>query len=427
MSDLVSATILIVDDTPANLRLLSTMLSKQGYQVRPAPNGTLALRSAQAAPPDLILLDINMPDINGYEVCRLLKSDETTRQVPVIFISALGEIDDKMRAFHVGGVDYITKPFQLEEVLARVKTHLTLRQLQTQLEAANRDLEQRVIERTAELIRLNEAYARFLPREFLGFLGKESVVDIQLGDQVQKGMTVLFSDIRDFTKISEIMGTQDNFNFINRYLQEVSPIIRNHNGFIDKYLGDGIMALFPEKTDNAIQAAIAMQKEVITFNGRYVSEGFPLVRVGIGLHTGGLMLGIIGEEQRLQGTVISDAVNLASRLEGLTTQYGVSIIISQQSLMETNDPNAYQHRFLGQAQVKGKMELVPIYEIFDGDPPSVAKLKSATKAQFEEALQRYLDGDVSGALALFQEVVAQNPLDKAAQFYCRQLAAGLPA
>ena len=132
--------ILVVDDTPANLRLLAQMLSARGYKVRPVPSGTLALDAAHAAPPDLILLDVGMPDMNGYEVCQRLKADESTRDVPVLFISALDDIDSKVQAFTAGGVDYITKPFRVEEVAARVTTHLSLRNLQKQMQAVNSHL-----------------------------------------------------------------------------------------------------------------------------------------------------------------------------------------------------------------------------------------------------------------------------------------------
>ena len=134
------ADILIVDDTPANLRLLAGILTDQGYKIRPASRGRMALLAAQAQPPDLILLDIMMPEMDGYEVCRQLKADEQTRDVPIIFISALDEALDKVTAFSIGAVDYITKPFQVEEVLARVETHLTIRNLQKQLQLANREL-----------------------------------------------------------------------------------------------------------------------------------------------------------------------------------------------------------------------------------------------------------------------------------------------
>jgi sigma-B regulation protein RsbU (phosphoserine phosphatase) len=148
--------ILIVDDTPANLRLLSQILSEQGYHVRPVPDGPLALAAVQAEPPDLILLDIRMPEMDGYEVCRRLKVATQTRDVPIIFISALDATQDKVRAFQAGGVDYVTKPFQAAEVLARVKTHLALRELQVQLQDAN--------ERMArELALAGEIQASFLP------------------------------------------------------------------------------------------------------------------------------------------------------------------------------------------------------------------------------------------------------------------------
>lgn len=136
------AVILVVDDTPANLRLLKQMLSSKGYQVKSAPSGILALKYARATPPDLILLDIRMPDMNGFEVIQELKIHEATREIPVIFISALSDIEDKVKAFKLGGVDYVTKPFQEEEVLIRVETHLRLHKLQRCLEHNNAQLQE---------------------------------------------------------------------------------------------------------------------------------------------------------------------------------------------------------------------------------------------------------------------------------------------
>ena len=149
--------ILIVDDTPANLRLLSQMLAEQGFQVRPVPDGALALAAVQVEPPDLILLDIRMPDMSGYEVCERLKADGRTADIPIIFISALDAVQDKIKAFAAGGVDYVTKPFRIEEVLARVETHLALRRLQKRLQDANRRMER-------ELTLAAEVQAGFMPR-----------------------------------------------------------------------------------------------------------------------------------------------------------------------------------------------------------------------------------------------------------------------
>jgi len=144
-------TILIVDDTPENLRVLLELLKRQGYKVRAVPSGKLALQAASSEPPDLILLDIMMPDMDGYEVCRRLKEDAKLCEIPVVFLSALGDTLDKVRAFDAGGVDYVTKPFQFEEVLARVETHLRLRRLQVQLEEHNRQLRDRVDEQVREI------------------------------------------------------------------------------------------------------------------------------------------------------------------------------------------------------------------------------------------------------------------------------------
>jgi len=156
--------ILVVDDTPANLRLLSKMLNEQGYRVRPVPDGRLALAAAQAKPPDLILLDIRMPDLNGYQVCERLKAESRTKDIPIIFISALDAVQDKVKAFTVGGVDYITKPFHIEEVLARVETHLALRKLQEQLEMANQKMAQ-------ELALAGEVQEGFFPQELPDIAG----------------------------------------------------------------------------------------------------------------------------------------------------------------------------------------------------------------------------------------------------------------
>jgi DNA-binding NtrC family response regulator len=149
--------ILVVDDTPANLRLLTEFLTQHNYHVRPASNGALALKSVAAKTPDLILLDVSMPDMDGYEVCRRLKADEKSSRIPVIFISAFGDTRQKITGFEAGGIDYITKPFEAEEVLARVRTHLRLRQAEAALRSAHDTLELRVQERTAELQSSNQA------------------------------------------------------------------------------------------------------------------------------------------------------------------------------------------------------------------------------------------------------------------------------
>jgi class 3 adenylate cyclase len=273
----------------------------------------------------------------------------------------------------------------------------------------------------AHQIELTKAYSRFVPREILHFLNKQSIIDVQLGDQIQQDMTVLFSDIRSFTHLSEQMTPQENFNFINAYLRRVSPIIRKYNGFIDKYMGDAIMALFPSQPNDAMQAAIAMQQTVAQYNIERANSGYSAISIGIGLHTGRVMLGTIGEEARMEGTVISDAVNLAARLEGLSKIYGAPIIISGDLIFNLDNPAHYKFRFLDKVKVKGKEEAVSIFEILEGQPEEVVALKLQAQDNFERGLLHYHSQEFAEARERFQAALAINPNDMAIQLYLRRV------
>lgn len=194
-------------------------------------------------------------------------------------------------------------------------------------------------------------------------------MDVRLGDQIQATMTVLFADIRSFTTLSEAMPPRDNFAFLNSYLHEVCPIIREHNGFIDKYIGDAVMALFSQDANQAVLAAIAMQKQVAQYNTKRQAQGQPAIAIGIGIHTGSLILGTIGEEPRMESTVISDAMNLAARLDKLTKLYDSGIVISSDPLAQVPDPPPSRHCFLDWVKPQGKREWVDIWEVYDRDAP----------------------------------------------------------
>ncbi|MEZ5196276.1 MAG: adenylate/guanylate cyclase domain-containing protein [Bacteroidales bacterium] len=279
------------------------------------------------------------------------------------------------------------------------------------------DMTQKLGEHIQNISNMTDAYSRFVPRQFLDFLGKSSYTEIKLGDQVQKEMTILFSDIRSFTEISEQMTPKENFNFINYYLGYMEPVIRNNNGFIDKYIGDSIMALFSDNAEDAINAAIEMRIKLSQFNQVMDQFGKPTIQSGIGIHSGSLMLGIVGGEGRMDGTVISDAVNLSSRLEGLTKLYGSSIIISQDTLIKLNNPTQYNYRFLDIVKVKGKSEAVYIFEIIDGDSEDIKQLKIKTKKEFADAINYYKLGKFVNALELFKNVYNINNHDKTAEVY----------
>lgn len=221
----------------------------------------------------------------------------------------------------------------------------------------------RISENIIDLKRLTEANQRFVPIEFLKFLGKESIKDVQLGDQVQQSMTVLFADIRSFTTLSETMSPPENFNFLNTYLGYMEPVIRKYGGFIDKFIGDTIMALFDENPENAIDAALEMHEKLVDFNRLMEQFGRKAISIGAGIHTGSLMLGVVGGEGRMETTVISDSVNLASRLEGLTREYNAGVIVSEICLNKLSNKDKYTYRLLDTVQVKGRQEAVSIYEI----------------------------------------------------------------
>jgi PAS domain S-box-containing protein len=273
------------------------------------------------------------------------------------------------------------------------------------------------IQFTNELYQLNQAFSRFVPRQFLQLLDKKSVVDVQLGDSVQQEMSVLFSDIRDFTTLSESMTPQENFQFINAYLSRMESAIIENQGFIDKYIGDAIMALFGGTADEAVKAGIAMLQHLFNYNQQRLQSGYAPISIGIGINTGKLMLGTVGGKHRMDSTVISDDVNLASRLEGLTKKYGVSLLISHQTLARLHNPMEYSLRFVEQVKVKGKSKAVAVFEVFDGDKLPIKEGKLATKTIFEEGLWLYHQHCFSEAAKRFKEVLSMNPRDTVAQIY----------
>ncbi len=260
------------------------------------------------------------------------------------------------------------------------------------------------------------AASRFVPHDFLHSLDR-SILDIQLGDQVQKEMTIMFADIRGFTNLSEKMTPQESFNFINSFFGNISPVIRNYEGIIDKYIGDAIMALFPQPSaETALQAAIQMQYEVSNYNKRRQNSGYQPIAIGIGLHTGKLILGTIGEPKRMETTVISDAVNLAARLEGLTKLYGSGILISGDTLFKI-DPSNYNYRYLGRVRVKGRNEAVSVFEVYDAETADIIKIKNQSKADFEFAILLYSQKEFTQAKEIFEKILRINIQDRAAMMY----------
>ncbi|MFA6121169.1 MAG: adenylate/guanylate cyclase domain-containing protein [Sideroxydans sp.] len=261
------------------------------------------------------------------------------------------------------------------------------------------------------------AYSRLVPHQLLNLLQAKSIVDVKLGDQVERKMTILFSDIRDFTPLSESMTPAENFAFINSYLSQMEPVISRHHGIIDKYIGDAIMALFEQSGDDAVRGAIAMLERLSFYNAGRARAGYHGIHIGIGLNTGRVMIGTVGGVNRMDSTVIGDAVNLAARLEEATKTYNTPLIISQNTLYDLADPNAYQIRFLDRIRVKGKSQPLSIYEVFDNDPQDLRDMKLESRSLFEQAVANYHMKDIAKAIPLLHRCTDISPDDLSAHIY----------
>lgn len=266
------------------------------------------------------------------------------------------------------------------------------------------------------------AFSRFFPPEYLTFLDKPDVTQITLGDHINREMAITFCDIRSFTSICEKLTPQETFDFINSYLKNISPPVREYNGIVVKFLGDGMMSVFPDGADAAVSACIAQLRCLQHFNKIRIQRGDVPILVGFGIHIGHVMVGIVGEENRLQADALSDIVNLTARLEGLSKYYGVSLVISEDVLKKLEHPERYHTRFLDRAIVKGRTEAIAVYEVFDTEPERDRRLKQQTLPMFEKALEAYRDGQPLEAREWLEQVLAINPNDSTAILYLQRVA-----
>lgn len=248
---------------------------------------------------------------------------------------------------------------------------------------------------------LARANQRFVPAEFLAALDRPSITTVQLGDSVQKELTILFSDMREFTSHVEGNTPEQNIHFINDYLAAMEPAILHHGGFVDSYIGDAIMALFAVGADAALRASIDMLRNLDAYNAARAARGLRPVRIGIGLNTGTVTLGTIGGPQRIKCGVIGDAVNLGARVESLSKSYGVSLILSHHTVCRLQNPGAFLLRELDRVRVVGRQAAVTLYESFDADPAPLRESKQSAAAAWSAALRAYHARDFAGALAHF--------------------------
>lgn len=275
-----------------------------------------------------------------------------------------------------------------------------------------------------DLIEQKDAFFRFVPGQILSLLGKQSAVSIKRGDNAQMNMSILFSDIKKFSALSETRTPEDTFNLLNNYILQMEAPINKYDGFVDKYIGDAIMALFHENQENgrtssdrALMAAIEMRQELEEFNKEQKKGEMVSINIGIGINTGVLMLGTIGGTNRLDTTVIGDSVNLAARLENLTRYYKNSIIISEWSYRHLSDPGSFLIREIDNVIVRGKTKECRILEVFDADTEEMKELKIKTMESIQTGIQLYKERKFKQAYTNFKAAKKIFPNDFISSLY----------
>ncbi len=348
--------ILVVDDTPANIQSLAAILKEKGYQISVATNGKQALAAIDRVRPDLILLDVMMPEMDGFETCRHLKAAEQWRQIPVIFLTAKTETADIVKGFELGAVDYVAKPFNTHELLARVNTHLTVDELRRSLAGKNAELA-----RAHELVR--RAFGRYVSEEVATSI-LQSPEGLNLGGE-EREVTILMSDLRGFTALVARLAPPEVIEFLNLYLEAMVDVISRYEGTIDEIIGDAILVIFgapvasKDHAAKAVACGLAMQLAMTEVNQRLTAKGATELEMGIGINTGRVIVGNIGSLRRTKYAAVGSNVNLAGRIESFTT--GGQILISQSTRESVMAPLRIDGEF--KVEPKGAKASVQLYEV----------------------------------------------------------------
>jgi adenylate cyclase len=316
--------ILAVDDLAENLDIVTMRLEAQGYEVRRAPNGQEALQLAYELVPDLILLDVMMPGIDGIEVTRRLKADETMRAIPILLLTARSSTHDVVAGLEAGGDDYLTKPFDQMTLVARVRSLLrikglydTVQQQAEALAALNQTLEERVQRQIQELEHIR-GLRRFLPPQ-LADLIIQHVGDAEILQHHRREIVVLFCDLRGFTGFAEAAEPEEVIDLLNTYHATLGPLVHQYEGTLERFVGDGMMVFFndpvpcPDPAARAVRLAVAMRECTLELAQSWHSRGYS-IGFGVGIAQGYATLGRIGFEGRFDYAAIGTVTNVAARL-----------------------------------------------------------------------------------------------------------------
>lgn len=351
---------------------------------------------AEGNPFAIAFVDMRMPPgIDGLETSNQII--EASPGIEVVIVTAYSDIPLEEMARQLGESRFLLlkKPFDPDE-LVQMAQFLAYRW---------------------QIERLSRAYERFVPKEFLRLLHKDSILDVEIGDHVETQLSVLFADIRSFTTLSEQMNPDENFRFLNSYLGIMGPVIRQHHGVIDKFIGDAIMALFETSADDALESGISMIKALQLYNEGRLNAGYAPIQIGVGINSGKVMLGTLGENQRMEGSVVSDTVNVASRIERLTKRYGLSLIISEALVQQLKAPESHHLRLIDWALVAGRQEKVAVYEVYDTDPEETKALKDGLREELETAIRMFHKADIKESRPLFEAIQSKFPEDPINNLY----------
>ena len=362
--------ILIVDDNPTNLEVLQVRLKAQGYELVTAVDGMDALAKVREFEPDLVLLDVMMPKLDGISVVKQLRQDSTFRFMPVILVTAKADTRDVVAGLEAGGDDYLTKPFEQAALVARVRSMLRIKELHDKMQAQseqlsgwNQSLEKRVAEQLAELERISRLQ-RFLAPQVAKIIASSDASEVQLASSHRREITVVFCDLRGFTSFTDSSEPEEVMEVLREYHESMGELIFRYEGTIERFLGDGIMIIFndplpcPEHTKRAVGLALDMREQVDRLAKEWRRKGHNL-GLGIGIASGYATLGQIGFEHRREYSAIGGVTNLASRLcdEARPSQ----IVINQRAFgsIETSVEAAH----IGDLNLKGFNRPIAAYEI----------------------------------------------------------------
>lgn len=339
--------VLVAEDNPNSRQLVKDILESIGYEPILAIDGPSAIAAAQLHVPDMVILDVNMPGMTGFEVCAVLKSDDRLRHIPILMLTAQTDVESKVTGLGMGADDYLGKPFSPRELAARIDARL------------RNKAESDELRRTKELIK--QTFERYVPPSVVERLLQDPT-QIRLGGQSQE-VTVMFSDLQGFTSVSEHTDPERVLSILNQYHALVVSIVQKYDGTVDKFIGDGVMALYntplgqSDHAVRAVQTALEIRDELDTFNAQF--EPQYRMKMNFGINTGIAVVGNIGSQQIMNFTAVGDTVNLASRLQGLSQNGQILVSQATYKLLDGH----FEVRELGERSIKGRQESVLIYEV----------------------------------------------------------------